>query len=130
MQVENLCSLPQIVRLRQILSVAGRAGLTIAREFLGTSTRVLILESGELKAHPHFAELNRMDSVGDPPIFGSDSKADRARWGESPHQVSPKYSTGKTPTTPAFAFKPSLLASGFIFGMHVYEEFGPQGGCF
>lgn len=45
---------------------SGPAGLTIAREFFGTSTRVLILESGKLGEEPQFTALNSVENVGEP----------------------------------------------------------------
>lgn len=44
----------------------GPAGLTIAREFIGTSTRVMVLESGLLEEDPIHAELSELESVGEP----------------------------------------------------------------
>jgi flavin-dependent dehydrogenase len=44
----------------------GPAGLTIAREFFGTSTRVLILESGLLVEYPKLTDLNTVESIGEP----------------------------------------------------------------
>ena len=44
----------------------GPAGLTIAREFFGTSTRVLVLESGLLAETPDHAALAELESVGEP----------------------------------------------------------------
>jgi choline dehydrogenase-like flavoprotein len=44
----------------------GPAGLTIAREFFGTSTQVLVLESGLLDETPGHAALNAVESVGEP----------------------------------------------------------------
>jgi choline dehydrogenase-like flavoprotein len=44
----------------------GPAGLTIAREFLNTSTRVLVLESGELHETPGHAALTELESLGEP----------------------------------------------------------------
>jgi choline dehydrogenase-like flavoprotein len=44
----------------------GPAGLVIAREFVGTSTRVLILESGLLDETPEHAALAEVESVGEP----------------------------------------------------------------
>ena len=68
MQVENLCSLraDSAIETDLVIIGGGPAGLTIAREFFGTSNRVLILESGELKEQPCFTELNTVDSVGEP----------------------------------------------------------------
>jgi choline dehydrogenase-like flavoprotein len=44
----------------------GPAGLTIAREFFGTSTRVLVLESGQLVEERRFTDLLTVESVGEP----------------------------------------------------------------
>lgn len=45
---------------------AGAAGLALAAEFLGSSTRVLVLESGTASPDAHGDELNLLDSVGLP----------------------------------------------------------------
>jgi choline dehydrogenase-like flavoprotein len=44
----------------------GPAGLTIAREFIGTSARVLVLESGELEQTSAHAALAELESIGEP----------------------------------------------------------------
>ncbi len=44
----------------------GPAGLTVAREFFGTSIRVLIVESGLLNETNDHAALAEVESVGDP----------------------------------------------------------------
>jgi choline dehydrogenase-like flavoprotein len=44
----------------------GPAGLTIAREFFGTSVRVLVLESGLLDETPDHTALAEVESVGEP----------------------------------------------------------------
>jgi choline dehydrogenase-like flavoprotein len=68
MQVEDLSSFGAHVTLDTDLVIigGGPAGLTIAREFFGTSTRVLILESGRLEESPRFANLNTVESIGQP----------------------------------------------------------------
>jgi len=68
MQVEDLSSLGADAALDTDLVIigGGPAGLTIAREFFGTSTRVLILESGRLEENPRFANLNTVESIGEP----------------------------------------------------------------
>jgi choline dehydrogenase-like flavoprotein len=68
MQVKDLGSLDAEARLDTDLVIigGGPAGLTIAREFFGTSTRVLILESGRLEENPRFANLNTVESIGEP----------------------------------------------------------------
>jgi choline dehydrogenase-like flavoprotein len=68
MQVENLRSLcaDSTIGTDLVIIGGGPAGLTIAREFFGTSTRVLILESGELKEQRCFTELNTVENVGEP----------------------------------------------------------------
>jgi choline dehydrogenase-like flavoprotein len=44
----------------------GAAGLTIARQFMGSSIRVLILESGELEESEKISKLNTVESIGEP----------------------------------------------------------------
>ena len=67
MRIENLASLRgDTIETDLAIIGGGAAGLTIAREFLGRPTRVLILESGELKEQPCFTELNAVESVGEP----------------------------------------------------------------
>lgn len=44
----------------------GPAGLTIAREFAGSSLRVLVLESGLLDETPEHAALAEVESIGEP----------------------------------------------------------------
>ena len=67
-QVEDLNSLGAGATLDTDLVIigGGPAGLTIAREFFGTSTRVLILESGKLAESSQFINLNTVESVGEP----------------------------------------------------------------
>lgn len=64
MDVRDLGSLDANARLETDLAIigGGPAGLTIAREFFGTSTRVLILESGRLEENPKFANFNTVES--------------------------------------------------------------------
>jgi choline dehydrogenase-like flavoprotein len=45
----------------------GPAGLTIAREFFGTATRVLVLESGLLEETPAHAALSQLEIFGELP---------------------------------------------------------------
>src|ERR1700730_19256384 len=68
MRIEDLSSLGTDAAIDTDLVVigGGPAGLTIAREFFGTSTRVLIVESGELAEHPQFTDLNAVESRGEP----------------------------------------------------------------
>jgi choline dehydrogenase-like flavoprotein len=68
MQVENLGSLQANSPIETDLAIigGGPAGLTIAREFFQTSTRVLILESGELNEEACFSALNTVESIGEP----------------------------------------------------------------
>ncbi|MBV8359860.1 MAG: GMC family oxidoreductase [Deltaproteobacteria bacterium] len=68
MQVENLDSLQTNSQIETDLVIigGGPAGLTIAREFFSTSTRVLILESGELREEACFSALNTVESTGEP----------------------------------------------------------------
>jgi choline dehydrogenase-like flavoprotein len=68
MQIEDLSSLGTGATIDADLVIigGGPAGLTIAREFFGTSTRVLIVESGQLVEGPQFTALNAVESVGEP----------------------------------------------------------------
>lgn len=45
---------------------AGPAGLAVAREFLGTGVRVLVVESGGFEAAPEVDDLKRGENVGTP----------------------------------------------------------------
>ena len=51
-----------------IIIGGGPAGLTVAREFFGHQTRVLVLESGRLEEDARIGALNRVESVGQPSI--------------------------------------------------------------
>jgi choline dehydrogenase-like flavoprotein len=68
MQIANLDSLPpdSTIETDLVILGGGPAGLTIAREFFGTSVRVLVLESGELKEKTCFSGLNAVESIGEP----------------------------------------------------------------
>jgi choline dehydrogenase-like flavoprotein len=45
---------------------AGPAGITIAREFLNSPYRVLLIESGLVDEHEPHAPLNHVESEGEP----------------------------------------------------------------
>jgi choline dehydrogenase-like flavoprotein len=68
MKIENLADLGAASVLDTDIAIVGGgpAGLTIAREFIGTSTRVLVLESGLLEEAPEHAALNSLESDGEP----------------------------------------------------------------
>jgi choline dehydrogenase-like flavoprotein len=68
MEIANLASFAADSSFEADVAIVGGgpAGLTIAREFFGTSTRVLILESGLLDETPGHAALNEVESVGEP----------------------------------------------------------------
>jgi choline dehydrogenase-like flavoprotein len=62
---------------------AGPAGLSIANEFVGTSTRVLILESGGLADEPDTQALYEIESTGAPRIINQDMLRTRVLGGSS-----------------------------------------------
>jgi choline dehydrogenase-like flavoprotein len=68
MKIENLAAFEAgtVFETDLIVVGGGPAGLTIAREFFGTSTRVLVLESGLLDETPDHAVLAKLESVGEP----------------------------------------------------------------
>lgn len=68
MHIADLATFPSDSVFEADLAIVGGgpAGLTIAREFFGTSTRVLLLESGLLDETPDHAALAELDSVGEP----------------------------------------------------------------
>src|SRR6185437_8255679 len=57
----------------------GPAGLTIAREFAGTSTRVLLLESGLEHETPEHTSLAEVESVGEPRRRSRSARSSTAR---------------------------------------------------
>src|SRR5258708_7027849 len=68
MRLERLDSIAPSSAIESDIVIVGggKAGLTIAREFAGSATKILILESGlEAESFSH-AELNRIESVGEP----------------------------------------------------------------
>ncbi len=68
MRIEDLGTLGADAAIDADLVIigGGPAGLTIAREFFGTSTRVLVLESGQLVEERRFTDLLTVESVGEP----------------------------------------------------------------
>ena len=68
MQIEDLATHAADSRFEADIAIVGGgpAGLTIAREFFGTSTRVLVLESGLLEETPNHAALAELESIGEP----------------------------------------------------------------
>jgi choline dehydrogenase-like flavoprotein len=68
MQVENLALFGANAEFETDLIIvgAGPAGMTIAREFFHTSTRILIVESGLIEEDPRFGHLNAVESIGEP----------------------------------------------------------------
>lgn len=68
MLVEDLASFPAASRFEADVIVigGGKAGLMLAREFMNSTTKILILESGlQVENVPHM-ELNRVESVDEP----------------------------------------------------------------
>jgi flavin-dependent dehydrogenase len=61
MRVDNLSTAGPDASIETDLAIigGGPAGLTIARAFLGSSTRILVLESGLLREEPGHNDLNR-----------------------------------------------------------------------
>jgi choline dehydrogenase-like flavoprotein len=68
MRIENLRDFGANATIDTDLVIigGGPAGLTIAREFFGSSTQVLVLESGELTESPRATDLNTVESIGEP----------------------------------------------------------------
>jgi choline dehydrogenase-like flavoprotein len=68
MLIERLDSFPAGSRFEAdvVIVGGGKAGITLAREFMNTDTKVLILESGlDVESVPHM-ELNRVESLDEP----------------------------------------------------------------
>src|SRR6266581_1756754 len=68
MEIENLASFSAgtVFEVDLVIVGGGPVGLTIAREFIGTSTSVLVLESGLLEETSDHAALAELESVGEP----------------------------------------------------------------
>jgi choline dehydrogenase-like flavoprotein len=68
LRVENLSTVgaDAVTETDLVIVGGGPAGLTIAREFFGTRTQVLVLESGQLEEDARFTALNAVESVGEP----------------------------------------------------------------
>jgi choline dehydrogenase-like flavoprotein len=68
MRVENVAEFGADAAINADLVIigGGPAGLTIAREFFGSSTEVLVLESGQLTETPRATDLNTVESIGEP----------------------------------------------------------------
>jgi choline dehydrogenase-like flavoprotein len=68
MEISNLATFDPgaLFEADLVIVGGGPAGLTIAREFVATSTRVLILESGLLHETPDHAALAELESIGEP----------------------------------------------------------------
>jgi choline dehydrogenase-like flavoprotein len=68
MEIRDLAGFDADTRFEADLVIVGGgpAGLTIAREFAGTSTRVLLLESGLAHETPEHGSLAEVESIGEP----------------------------------------------------------------
>lgn len=68
MKIENLSAFEAgtVFETDLVVIGGGPAGLTIAQEFLNSSTQVLIVESGLLDETPDHAVLAELESVGEP----------------------------------------------------------------
>lgn len=73
MKIDRLDSCPPGSQFEAELVIVGGgpAGLTIAREFVGSATAVLVLESGLETEDPAYMELNRLESGDEPKGEGS-----------------------------------------------------------
>jgi hypothetical protein len=79
MEIANLAWFPANAPFEADLALVGGdpAGLTIAREFFGISTRVLVLESDLLDETRGHAALNEVESIGEPHTSAPRQKKDR-----------------------------------------------------
>jgi choline dehydrogenase-like flavoprotein len=68
MDIEDLSSFDgnSVFETDLVIVGGGPAGLTIAREFFGSSVRVLVLESGLREESPDYAALAEVESIGEP----------------------------------------------------------------
>jgi len=68
LKIENLATvgLGATIETDLVIIGGGPAGLTVAREFFGTQTQILVLESGQLEEDPRFSSLDAVESVGEP----------------------------------------------------------------
>jgi choline dehydrogenase-like flavoprotein len=68
MKIEDLASFDanSVFEADLVIVGGGPAGLTIAREFFGTSIRVLVLESGLVNESAEHGALAELESIGDP----------------------------------------------------------------
>jgi choline dehydrogenase-like flavoprotein len=68
MDIENLSNFNPDSKFETDLAIigGGPAGLTVAREFFGTSVRVLVIESGLLDETQEHAALAAVESIGEP----------------------------------------------------------------
>ncbi len=93
---------------------AGPAGITIAREFMGTQTRVCLLDSGGRDVEPRAQRHNRGESVGYP-IHRMNQSRVRAFGGTSRHWP-PDEGLAVRPLDPIdFEHRPGLSWSGWPF---------------
>jgi choline dehydrogenase-like flavoprotein len=67
MQIEVLSSVADgaVINADLLIIGGGPAGLTVAREFIGSPLRVLVVESGELEENPRFDALNSVEKAGE-----------------------------------------------------------------
>jgi choline dehydrogenase-like flavoprotein len=68
MRIENLSSHPEgsLFEADVVIIGSGPAGLTIANEFVNSTTQVLIVESGIESEDPAYQALDRLESDGEP----------------------------------------------------------------
>lgn len=68
MKIRDIRTLPAgtVIDTELALIGSGPSGLTVAREFAGSRTEVLILESGGIEFDPAIQKLNTVENIGEP----------------------------------------------------------------
>lgn len=84
MKIRDIRTLPAgtVVDTDLALIGSGPSGMTIAREFAGSHTNVLILESGGIELDPAIQKLNAVESIGEPGLRKNSPPPHRGYTGE------------------------------------------------